>query len=323
MPNADRVQAHATLAVGGLPTTLAECRSAGLPDTCRRVLEVCLGQLDGQLRGTGTGIGSARRSARQMLRELAALIGSDRLGLGRGDYQRLLGRLSLIFATGPDASPRDALTTTAPGYAGVVAAISRACPSCDYEAALGQLLTYMARLFLDRRSGWKSIYRSIRAISDGVAAKQRLDDAELGRIQEWIESGAANLFHIQRDLGRAIDHLDGQIRALDAQIAERAAALNLAARRRRGDSALSNVISLDAWRQGLGLTELERERLDLLDQIDAKRAIKGLVDSDIRELEEALRATQRSYFIHLAWSSGARPRPRSATTAGTGRTRPA
>ena len=91
----------------------------------------------------------------------------------------------------------------------------------------------MARLYLDRRAGWKAIYRSIQAISDGVAAKQRLDEVEFARIQEWIESGAANLFSIQRDLARAIARLGRKVVAIDAQIARCSAALDLSSRRRR------------------------------------------------------------------------------------------
>jgi hypothetical protein len=301
MPDADKAHARSPLPLGGYPAVLAECRWVGIPETCRRVLDDCLVHLDGQLHGSATG--TTRRSARQTLRELADLIASDRLGLASGDYQRLLGRLAAIFAIGLAPAALGPLATTAPSYAGVVAAISRACPSCDYEAPLGQLLTYMARLFLYRRSGWKAIYRSIQAISDGVAAKGRLDDVEFARIQEWIESGAANLFPIQRDLARAIARLGEQVAATDAQIARHAAALELSSRRRRNDPALQNVVSLDTWRQGREVDELQQQRLDLLDQFEAKQGVKELIDSDIRELEDCLRATRRAYFIRLAWSA--------------------
>ena len=158
----------------------------------------------------------------------------------------------------------------------------------------------MARLFLDRRAGWKAIYRSIQAISDGVAAKQRLDEVEFARIQEWIESGAANLFSIQRDLARAIARLGRQVAAIDAQIARCSAALDLSSRRRRADDGLRNVVSLDTWRQGRQVAELERQRLDLLEQIKAKQGVKDLIDADVRDLENCLRATRRAYFIRLA-----------------------
>lgn len=304
MADADRAHARIPLPLGGYPAILAECRSLGLPGSCRRVLDDCLVHLDDQLHGQGTS--TDRRSARQTLRELADLIAADRLGLARGDYQRLLGRLAAIFAAGTVPAPhsvKGALVTTAPSYAGVVAAISRACPSCDIDAPLGQLLTYMGWLFLDRRSGWKSIYRKIQSISDGVAAKRRLDDHEFARIQEWIESGAANLFPIQRDLGRAIARLAGEVATLDAEIASRSAALDLSARRRRADATLCNVVSLDTWRQRREIAELERRRQGLLDQVEAKQGIKGLIDEDIRELEDCLRATRRAYFVRLAWSA--------------------
>ena len=298
MPDASTAHARTLLPMGGSPAILAARRSVGVPDACRRVLDDCLRHLDDQLRSRGSGMD--RRSARQTLRELADLIAADRLGLDDGDYERLLGRLAAIFATGLTPASQGVLVTTAPSYAGVIAAISRACPSCDYEAPLGQLLTYMARLFLDRRAGWKAIYRSIQAISDGVAAKQRLDEVEFARIQEWIESGAANLFSIQRDLARAIARLGRKVVAIDAQIARCSAALDLSSRRRRADDTLRNVVSLDTWRQGRQVAELERQRLDLLEQIKAKQGVKDLIDADVRDLENCLRATRRAYFIRLA-----------------------
>ena len=160
-----------------------------------------------------------RHSVRLTLRELGELIASKRMSLGGPEYQGLLARLVAIFASGAAPASELALATSAPSYAAVVAALSRACPTCDYEAALGQLLTYMGRLFLDRRSGWKAIYRAIASISDGVAAKRRLDDGEFYRIEEWIESGASNLFSIQRDLAHAIAALEDEAAELTAEMA--------------------------------------------------------------------------------------------------------
>jgi hypothetical protein len=301
MSDSDQVSARVALPLGGYPAILAECRVAGLPDTCRRVLEDCLRYLHGQLRGTATGMD--RRVARQTLRELADLIGSNRLGLAGGDYQRLLGRLAAIFAIGAPLTAGSALASTAPSYAGVVAAIRRACPSCDYEASLGQLLIYMARLFLDRRNGWTSIYRSIQAISDGVAAKRRLDDSEFSRVQEWVESGASNLFPIQRELERAIARLGQEAADLDSAIARKAKALERPARRARADAARRNVVSLAVWRERREIAELQQRRRELLDQIDTKRGIKDLIDDDIRDVDDSLRAARRAYFVRLAWSA--------------------
>lgn len=301
MPNAESANARAPLPVGGYPAILAECRTLGGLGSCRRVLDDCLIHLGDQLNAQASG--RDRRSARQTLRELAVLLASKRLELGQGDYQRLLASLSGIFETGPQSTPQASLATTAPSYAGVVAAISRACPTCDYEAVLGQLLIYMSRLFLDRRSGWKSIYRDIRSIADRVEVVQRLDDAELARIDEWVESGAANLFPIQRELGRAINRLGEQLAALEVQIAARVLERDLDARRRRGNANLRNVVSFDTWRERRELAELEQRRADLCDQIEAKQGIKALIDDDIHDLEESLRATRRAYFVHLAWSA--------------------
>jgi hypothetical protein len=301
MPDADKAKALRPLPLGGYTAILAECRTLRVPDTCRRVLDDCLGYLNGQLQDPATG--KARRAARQTLRELADLIASGQLGLACGDYQRILGRLAAIFTIEAATAAGSVLVSTAPSYAGVVAAISRACPSCDYEAPLGQMLTYMARLFLDRRSGWKSIYRNILAISDGVAAKRRLDDAEFARIQEWIESGATNLFPIQRDLVRAIHRLGQELAGLDAAIAQKAASLDLSLRRWRADPTLRNVVSLAARREVREIAELERRRRDVRDRIQAKQGVKDLVDADIQDLDESLRAARRAYFIRLAWST--------------------
>jgi hypothetical protein len=300
MPNAESANLCDPLPVGGYPAILAQCRVLGTPGACRQVLDDCLGHLGGQLSACASG--PDRRSARQTLRELAGLLGANGLGLARADYQRLLGRLSGIFATGPLAKPRTSLTTTAPSYAGVVAAISRACPSCDYGAALGQLLIYMSRLFLDRRSGWKSVYRNIRTIADGVQVKGRLDDVALARIDEWVQSGAANLFPIQRDLERALNGLGERLEALDEEIARKAAGRELAWRECRTDARRRNVVPFDSARQGRELALLQQERAVLRDQIEAKRGVKALIDDDIRELEDNLRAARRAYFIHLAWS---------------------
>jgi len=282
------------LPLGGYPAILAECRSVGVPDSCRRVLDDCLVHLDDQLHGPGGEI--ERRSVRLTLRELGDLIASNRLSLGRPEYQVLLARLVAIFATGAAPASQLALATSAPSYAGVVAALSRACPTCDYEAALGQLLTYMGRLFLDRRSGWKAIYRAIQSISGGVAAKQRLEEGEFYRVAEWIESGASNLFPIQRDLEQAIAALENEAAGLTAEMERRTGALGAA-------GVGARVVSLADRRARLEIAALGRQRDDLLAQAGDKRAIKELIDDDIRELEDALRATRRAYSVRLVWQA--------------------
>jgi hypothetical protein len=301
MSGSDQASALATLPLGGYPAILAQCRVTGATDSCRGVLDDCLGYLDGQLRGTATG--TARRAARQTLRELADLIASNRLGLTGGDYERLLGRLAAIFAIGAPLTAGSVLVSMAPSYAGVVAAIRRACPSCDYDGPVGQLLIYMARLFLDRRNGWTSIYRSIQAISDGVAAKRRLDDAEFSRVQEWVDSGASNLFPIQRELDRAIARLAQEAAHLDSTITRKARALERSARRPRTNAVRDNVVSLSVWRERREIADLRRRRRQLLDQIETKRGIKDLIDDDIRDVDDSLRAARRAYFVRLAWSA--------------------
>jgi len=282
------------LPLGGYPAILAECRSIGVPDSCRRVLNDCLIHLDDQLHGPDGDVD--RRGVRLTLRELADLITSNRLSLERPEYQVLLARLVAIFATGAAPASQLALATSAPSYAGVVAALSRACPSCDYEAALGQLLTYMGRLFVERRSGWKAIYRAIASISDGVAAKQRLSEGEFRRIEEWVESGASNLFPIQQDLAKAIAGLEEKAAALGAEMEHRTAALGSS-----GPGA--RVVSLADRRERIEIAALGRRRDELLAQAEDKRGIRGLIDDDIRELEDALRATRRAYSVRLVWAA--------------------
>jgi hypothetical protein len=276
------------LPLGGYPAILAHCRVLGMPGACRQVLDDCLGHLDRQLSAYSSG--PDRRSARQTLRELGDLLAENGLGLAQGDYQRLLERLSDIFATEAVAEPRAALTTMA-------------CPTCDYEAALGQLLTYMSRLFLDRRGGWKAVYRNIRTIANSVGVNGRLDNEDLARIDEWVESGAANLFPIQRDLVLALGRLDEQLAALDEEIQRKLVGRELALRQRRSDASLDNVVPIESGRQGRELAELKQRRTDLCEQIDAKLGVKALIDEDIRDLAESLGATRRAYFVRLAWSA--------------------
>lgn len=294
MPDVRLGTARDPLPLGGFPAILAECRSLGVPDSCRRVLDDCLVHLDDQLHEPDGEID--HRSVRLTLRELGDLIASNRLTLGGPEYQDLLARLVAIFASGTAPSDQLALATSAPSYAAVVAALSRACPTCDYEAAFGQLLTYMGRLFFDRRSGWKAIYRAIASISDGVAAKRRLDDGEFYRIEEWIESGASNLFAIQRDLAHAIAALADEAAGLTREMERRTAALGAAAMGVR-------VVSLADRRARLEIAELGRRRDDLLAQAEDKRGIKELIDTDIQELEDALRTTRRAYSVRLVWQA--------------------
>lgn len=294
MTDACSATTHDPLPLGGYPAILAECRSIGVPDSCRRVLNDCLIHLDDQLHDPDGEVD--RRGVRLTLRELADLITSNRLSLERPEYQVLLARLVAIFATGAAPASQLALATSAPSYAGVVAALSRACPSCDYEAALGQLLIYMGRLFIERRSGWKAIFRAIASISDGVAAKQRLDEGEFRRIEEWVESGASNLFPIQRDLAKAIAGLEEKAAALAAEMERRTAAL--------GSSGLgARVVSLADRRERIEIAALGRRRDELLAQAEDKRGIQELIDNDIRDLEDALRATRRAYSVRLVWAA--------------------
>jgi hypothetical protein len=294
MTDACSATTHDPLPLGGYPAILAECRSIGVPDSCRRVLNDCLIHLDDQLHDPDGEVD--RRGVRLTLRELADLITSNRLSLERPEYQVLLARLVAIFATGAAPASQLALATSAPSYAGVVAALSRACPSCDYEAALGQLLIYMGRLFIERRSGWKAIFLAIASISDGVAAKQRLDEGEFRRIEEWVESGASNLFPIQRDLAKAIAGLEEKAAALAAEMERRTAAL--------GSSGLgARVVSLADRRERMEIAALGRRRDELLAQAEDKRGIQELIDNDIRDLEDALRATRRAYSVRLVWAA--------------------
>ena len=301
MPDVIPVQARALVSSAGQPPRLNICRSLGRPAGCRQIMEDWLRLLDDQLRRQPAE--ADRRGVRQSLRELAELIAADRLGLSRGDHQRLLARLAATFATGLTPASQSLLAAMAPSYAGVVAAISRACPSCDYEASLGQLLSYMARLLLDRRGGWKTVFRNIQAVSKETTAKQRLDDVEFARLEEWVESGAANLFPLQRDLEGAIARLDAQIAALDGEISRRAAVLQQSAEERRAAQRLPNVLFLDAWREGRDIGELRRQRQDRLDELAAKREIKDLIDADIRGFEDCLLAIRRSYFMRLVWTA--------------------
>jgi len=301
MPDPNPAEARSRSHTATHAPVLEACRSPGRSDGCRKIVVAWLGQLDARLHHQPAD--TDRRSVRHSLRELAALIDADRLGLSRLDYEELLARLAAIFTNGASAASEGLLAAMAPSYAGVVVAISRACPTCDYEVSLGQLLRFMAKLFLDRRSGWKSVYRSIRAILHGTAAKQRLDEVEFARLEEWVESGAANLFSLQRDLGGAIGRLRQQAADLEGEVTRRTTVLEQSVRERRDATAVPNVIFLDAWCERREIAELRRRHRGVIDELEAKRAIKDLVDSDIRGLEDCLLAIRRAYDLRLVWAA--------------------
>lgn len=260
----------------------------------RRNLEERLEQLGAQLSGPDATVDVGRIS--EMLLALAEDIRSGSMVFAGGDYRWILTRLTHIYAQGFGQLKRDAFANTAADYAQVIESISREYPGHDYSEAVGQLFCYMSRLFRTRRSGWKAVYEHILSIPDSVEAKQLLNRAFFAEIQEWAEAGVENLFSIRRDLYEKIAEIGARIEALDRRIeqiggeqdAQYVASTRMSA---------SNVVDLAAARKERQIQHLEHRRRKLAGEKEDEEVIVGLIESDILEFEDKLRATRRAYFI--------------------------
>jgi len=275
---------------GGTPTA----DSQRLRGQSRKSLEKRLDQLGAQLSGPDTSVDIDGISG--MLLALAADIRSGSLVFAGNDYRWILTRLTHIYAQGFGQLKRDAFANTAADYAQVIETISREFPGHDYTEAVGQLLCYMSRLFRTRRSGWKAVYEHILSIPDSVGAKQLLNRAFFAEIQEWAEAGVENLFNIRRDLYEKIADIGARIEALDQKIEQIGGDQGTQGETTSGVSA-ANVVDLAAARRERQIKQLEHSRQKLRGQKEDEEVIVGLIESDILEFENKLRATRRAYFI--------------------------
>jgi hypothetical protein len=231
-----------------------------------------------------------------MLSALSHCIRSESSDFASSDYRWIIERLTGIYSQGFGQQAQEAFTTTATAYAQVIETISREYPGHDYSEAVGQLFCYMSRLFRTRKNGWKTVYEHILSIPDSVEAKQLLNRAFFLEIQEWAEAGVENLFSIRRDLYEKIGDLATKIERLDRQIGQIERGSRLAERTNPASTG-ANVLDLTKARNERLIEPLRRRRHRLLEEKKDEEAIVGLIESDIREFEDKLRATRRAYFI--------------------------
>jgi len=228
---------------------------------------------------------------------LSAEIRCGRSELASSDYRWIIERVTDIYAQGFGQGAGDVFTTTADSYANLIETISRAYPGYDYSEAVGQLFCYMSRLFRTRKTGWKAVYEHILSIPDAVEAKQLLNRAYFAEIQEWAEAGVENLFAIRKDLYEKIDRIEVKIGGLDRRIEKIAGPRDDLPAEARSAPPGSNIVDLTQARRKRLIETLRLKRRRLADVRENEETILGLIESDIQEFENKLRATRRAYFI--------------------------
>lgn len=286
---------------GPVPEPLLQERSprTGSPALARRSrkrIEEVLNQLGAQLTRPDELIGASEID--DMLLLLSADIRFGAPELASSDYRWIVDQLTGIYAQGFEQRPGDLFTKTARSYAHLIETISRAYPGNDYSEAVGQLFCYMSRLFRTRKHDWKAVYEHLLSIPDSVEAKQMLNRAFFAEIQEWAEAGVENLFSIRMDLYEKIGAIKDQIRRLDRRIEMTLGGIQLP-EQTSSARAGTNVVDLAAARRERLIGSLRFKRQRLLEEKDDEEIIVGLIESDIREFEDKLRATRRAYFIYL------------------------
>ena len=277
-----------------IPVGAASAENGRATGQTRKILETRLDQLGAQLSGPDAAADAGRIS--RMLLALSEDIRSGSPLFTSNDYRWVLTRLTEIYAQGFGQLKRDAFANSAADYAHVIETISREYPGHDYSEAIGQLFCYMSRLFRTRKNGWKAVYEHILSIPDSVEAKQLLNRAFFVEIQEWAEAGVENLFSIRKDLYEKIAEIGTKIEALDRQI-EQLEREQTPVNQKSPSAAASNVVNLAAARKERHILQLEQKRRKLVVDKEDEEVIVGLIESDIREFEDKLRATRRAYFI--------------------------
>lgn len=253
-----------------------------------------LNRLEAQLSRPDTAIDSSEIEVILLL--LSADIRTGYSELASGDFRQIIERITEIYAQGFGQRAGGVFTATADSYAHLIETISRAYPGHDYSEAVGQLFCYMSRLFRARKNGWKAVYEHLLSIPDAVEAKQVLNRAFFVEIQEWAEAGVENLFSIRKDLYAKIRNIKRRIRELDRRIERIAGPSDLPEQANSAQNA-SNIVDLAQARRRLLIEPLRVRRRRLVDEKENEKTIVGLIESDICEFEEKLRATRRAYFI--------------------------
>lgn len=253
-----------------------------------------LNRLETQLSSPDTAIDSCE--IEDMLLLLSADIRTGSSELASVDYRRIIEHLTQIYARGFGQQAGGVFNATADSYAHLIETIIRAYPSHDYSEAVGQLFCYMSRLFRARKNGWKAVYEHLLSIPDAVEAKQVLNGAFFVEIQEWAEAGVENLFSIRKDLYRKIGKIERKIEALGRQI-EKIVGPSDSPKQTSSTQKASNVVDLAQARSKRRVELLRVRRQQLMEEMENEETILGLIESDIREFEDKLRATRRAYFI--------------------------
>jgi hypothetical protein len=264
------------------------------PGSYRSILAERLDRLGEQLSEPEASIDAGR--VRKLLLALSEDIRARSSNLAGSDYRLVVERLTEIYARGFGRRAKNVLTTTAEDYASLIQTISREYPDHDYSEALGHLFCYMSRLFRTRKREWKTIYDHILSIPDSVEAKQLLNRAFFLEIQEWADAGVENLFSIRRDLYEKIGTLAAKLDQLDRDI-ERIRGGSHSPGSSCAATRGPNVVDLARAREERLVDPLLRKRQRLLAERRGEEEIVGLIESDILEFEDKLRATRRAYFI--------------------------
>ncbi len=238
-------------------------------------------------------------AAQRTLAAIADVLRDESESMANDDYRRVLERLVAIYAPGTSRRGCSAFLAAAPSYANVLEIICRGCPTCDYDDAVGQMLVFMNRLFRARNASWRSIYQTILAIPDSAHAKQFLLTAYFPRLQEWHDSGVANLFSIEDDLKQEIGDLGAKVARFDRAITRANRELE-DARPTLPGKRQTTVVSLDSRRRQFAVAELMRKRQTMLEKLRVSQTIVELIESDIQEFEGFIRETRRAYFIRRA-----------------------
>jgi len=231
---------------------------------------------------------------RNLLMEIGLFLQSNRTQILSAGYNRLLNRLTRIYARGLKHPENQAYTATADKYADVLGVVRKQHGDYDYSEAFGLLLYYMNQLFHNRKSSWIEIYEQLLSLSDVSQIPRSVITPELEEIQCWVEEGVANLFQLREDQLQQIAELRDQQREVGRHIN----ATHREMRALREAFAQDNVVSINCPLKRHELDLLLLERQDLAEDLEVKQRVVELLDENIHEFEEKLLETRRKCLIH-------------------------
>lgn len=232
----------------------------------------------------------------EMLLELSLVIRSRALGLSASGHQQILERLSDIYAEGLDLRGSNAFLLTSADYADVVEAIGNRLAGHDYGRVIGQLLFYMAQLYLTRKGSWSTIYEHLIAMPGSIPGIASLKQKCFAEIHRWAEEGVANLFQIQRDIQARQAHLWSKGLRIRKRIDWLKAGCGPGFDPDR-PFAGRPVASLDQYRVVNQIRALQQELRLIQQELDGKQETAQLIESNILEFEQKLQAARRTYLI--------------------------